>query len=663
MKIALFSDTYLPDINGVATSTHILRNELMKLGHEVLVVTSELPSDSDYEDEYDSNILRVPGLEIQALYGYRACNIYSFKGMKEIKRFRPEVIHVQTEFGIGIFGRIAGENLDVPVVYTYHTMWEDYSHYVNPINSETVDSVVKKVITKISKFYGNKCEELIVPSKKTKDALMHYGLTQKEINISPTGLELDRFDVQHKNEQLCQELVQKYGLQDKFVLTFLGRIAPEKSIEVIIDALKEVVKENDQIRCLIVGGGPQLEELKTYVQSDQINDYIIFTGPQSGEFVPAHYHVSDMFISASLSETQGLTYIEAMASHIPVIARYDDQLADVIEDGKNGFFFKQKEELPGLILKAMSMDLSSMKKCALEKAKNFSGETFANKVIEVYHKALLIKNYSYVVKSIIPTKNMKNEVVFSYDENESSVSLELTDNIVKDHDITIGKQFSREEFDALKDLEQISRAYHKALKYLTVKDYTYHQMKKKLMDKGDFDDTQLDATLDLLCEKNLINDRLYTINYLKRCTRLGIGLNKAIYNLRNNGVESEIIDSCLEDMDEDEYIAATALIDTYFRKNNFVSYKSIQNKIREKLYVKGFTTDTIERAMNDYDFEYDDEKEKIALEKDTSKAIVKYSKKYSGKELKNKLIDTLLRKGYNYEDIKNILAAKEDENE
>ena len=239
----------------------------------------------------------------------------------------------------------------------------------------------------------------------------------------------------------------------------------------------------------------------------------------------------------------------------------------------------------------------------------------------------------------------------------------MTDNIVKDHDITIGKQFSREEFDALKDLEQISRAYHKALKYLTVKDYTYHQMKKKLMDKGDFDDTQLDATLDLLCEKNLINDRLYTINYLKRCTRLGIGLNKAIYNLRNNGVESEIIDSCLEDMDEDEYIAATALIDTYFRKNNFVSYKSIQNKIREKLYVKGFTTDTIERAMNDYDFEYDDEKEKIALEKDTSKAIVKYSKKYSGKELKNKLIDTLLRKGYNYEDIKNILAAKEDENE
>ena len=96
MKIALFSDTYIPDINGVATSTNILRNKLVNLGHDVLVVTSELPSDTTYDESLDDQVLRVPGLEIQALYGYRACNIFSFKGMKEIKRFNPEVIHVQT---------------------------------------------------------------------------------------------------------------------------------------------------------------------------------------------------------------------------------------------------------------------------------------------------------------------------------------------------------------------------------------------------------------------------------------------------------------------------------------------------------------------------------------------------------------------------------------
>ena len=206
MRIAIFSDTYTPDINGVATSTKILKDELIKHGHEVLVVTSELPSESNYEDNLNDNILRVPGLEIRALYGYRACNIYSFKGMKEIKSMNIEVIHVQTEFGIGIFGRIVGEALNIPVVYTYHTMWADYSHYVNPINSTAIDGLIKKAITRISKFYGDKSAELIVPSiRKTKEALKKYGIN-KNMHIIPTGLELEKFDPKNKNEKLIKQI-------------------------------------------------------------------------------------------------------------------------------------------------------------------------------------------------------------------------------------------------------------------------------------------------------------------------------------------------------------------------------------------------------------------------------------------------------------------------
>ena len=259
MRIAIFSDTYTPDINGVATSTKILKDELINHGHEVLVVTSELPSESDYEDDPNDNILRVPGLEIQALYGYRACNIYSFKGMKEIKSMNIEVIHVQTEFGIGIFGRIVGEALNIPVVYTYHTMWADYSHYVNPINSTAIDGLIKKAITRISKFYGDKSAELIVPSIKTKEALEKYGL-HKNMHIIPTGLELDKFDPKNKDDKLINQIKEKYGIKEQFIVTFLGRIAKEKSIDVLIDAMKEIVKENDNILCLIVGGGPYLDE-------------------------------------------------------------------------------------------------------------------------------------------------------------------------------------------------------------------------------------------------------------------------------------------------------------------------------------------------------------------------------------------------------------------
>ena len=190
-----------------------------------------------------------------------------------------EVIHVQTEFGVGIFGRIVGEALNIPVVYTYHTMWADYSHYVNPVNSGAIDGLIKKAITRISKFYGDKSTELIVPSLKTKEALELYGLN-KDVHIIPTGLELEKFDPKNKNTELIEQIKDKYGIKDQFIVTFLGRIAKEKSIEVLIDAMKEVVKENDNVLCLIVGGGPQLEELKELVKDDHISNYVIFTGPK-----------------------------------------------------------------------------------------------------------------------------------------------------------------------------------------------------------------------------------------------------------------------------------------------------------------------------------------------------------------------------------------------
>ena len=662
MRIAIFSDTYTPDINGVATSTKILKDELINHGHEVLVVTSELPSESDYEDDPNDNILRVPGLEIQALYGYRACNIYSFKGMKEIKSMNIEVIHVQTEFGIGIFGRIVGEALNIPVVYTYHTMWADYSHYVNPINSTAIDGLIKKAITRISKFYGDKSAELIVPSIKTKEALEKYGL-HKNMHIIPTGLELDKFDPKNKDDKLINQIKEKYGIKDQFIVTFLGRIAKEKSIDVLIDAMKEIVKENDNILCLIVGGGPYLDELKELVKDDQIEKYIIFTGPKLSQEVPSYYHLSNVFVSASVTETQGLTYIEAMASGIPAVARYDQNLENVIIDGVNGYFFKETNELASILLNMMNSDCSKMAREAYLHAMKFSSEVFYEKVIDVYKLAIKQKYYTYKVKSIYEIKDSMNEVIFLFDESE--IILELSDKIIKSYELEIGKEISKETFDILKDHEQVTRAYNKALKFLTVKDYTYNQMKKKLMDSGNYDDAQLDTTLELLQNKNLINDEEYTVNYLKRCTRLGVGLNKAIYNLRNYGVSDEIIDQCLEKNSfDDEYLAATKIIDTYYNRNIGFSYKAMLKKIRDKLYIKGFTNEAIEKALSDYDFEFDYEKEHNALEKEFIKQKKKYSKKYDTNQLKEKIINNLLRKGYNYEDIKEIMnkeGALEDE--
>ena len=169
----------------------------------------------------------------------------------------------------------------------------------------------------------SKSTELIVPSLKTKEALELYGLN-KDVHIIPTGLELEKFDPKNKNTELIEQIKDKYGIKDQFIVTFLGRIAKEKSIEVLIDAMKEVIKENDNVLCLIVGGGPQLEELKELVKDDHISNYVIFTGPKPSNEVPSYYHLSNVFVSASITETQGLTYIEAVAyTHLDVYKRQE----------------------------------------------------------------------------------------------------------------------------------------------------------------------------------------------------------------------------------------------------------------------------------------------------------------------------------------------------
>ena len=329
--------------------------------------------------------------------------------------------------------------------------------------------------------------------------------------------------------------------------------------------------------------------------------WYLFTGPKPSNEVPSYYHLSNVFVSASITETQGLTYIEAMASGIPAVARYDKNLEDVIDDGVNGYFFKETSELVEILLKLINHDYSKMAEAAYLSAMKFSSEVFYEKVIAVYQQAINSKHYSYTVKSIYPVKRGINEVVFLFDESE--IIVEVNDKLIKAYQLEPNKVIDKELFDVLKDFEQVSRAYNKALKLLTVKDYTYNQMKKKLMDSGDYDDTQLDATLELLQEKNLINDEAYTLNYLKRCTRLGIGLNKAIYNLRSYGIDSQIIDRCLEEIDDDddEYNAATTLIESIYSRNTSFSYKAMVKKIRDKLYIKGFTSETIERALSAFD--------------------------------------------------------------
>ena len=388
MRIALFTDTYTPEINGVASSCKSLRDILVRNGHEVLVVTTN-PFNNKVMHEED-NTLRIPGIEIKQLYNYRLAQLYNAEAMKIIRKFNPDIIHTQTEYSIGIFSRNAADELNVPVVYTYHTMYEDYSYYITKGHFDRVTKTVFRVITR---SLVDSADEFITPSLKTKDYMRQIGV-DAYINVIPTGIDFSKFFPENIAPGTKETLRKKFGIKPStFTLLSLGRIAQEKSIDFSIKCFKAFVDKHPDVdtKMLITGKGPAEEELKAFVKEIGMEDKVIFTGPCDPSEVQNYYTLGDAFVSSSLSETQGLTYMEAMAGHLYVLARYDHNLVDVIQDGVTGFFFENEEEFVEKFMDAYNMkkkkDVTMLNK-AIKGINQYSIDTFYNRIIKAYNHAL-----------------------------------------------------------------------------------------------------------------------------------------------------------------------------------------------------------------------------------------------------------------------------------
>ncbi len=386
MNIALFTDTFPPEINGVATSTYNLMEILRKNGHRCLVVTTNPFSNTiTFEDD----VLRIPGLELKKLYGYRLAKFYSSKAMRMIRQTKPDLIHVQTDASIGIFGRLAANQLKIPMILTYHTMVEDYTYYVTKGN-KTFDRFAKSVVRAYCKIRADQATEFISPSVKTKEIVRSYGF-QSYINVVPTGIDFAKYR-QPVEQKKKEEVIEKYGLQDSFVVLSLGRIAKEKSIDVTIRAFGKLKEHADfPVKMLIVGGGPDVKELQDLVQSLSLQKDVLFVGAVPTEETPLYYQVSNIFVSASVTETQGLTYVEAMAAGIPVFARYDENLSEVIINGETGFYFENEEDFAQKVIRYYHLEKSKkefLKSSADKVAQRFSMEMFYKEMMEVYLRAL-----------------------------------------------------------------------------------------------------------------------------------------------------------------------------------------------------------------------------------------------------------------------------------
>ena len=385
MRIGIFTDTYPPYINGVSTSIAMLEKALKKKGHQVFIVTVN-PEERSYS--FSDHMIKIPGIPI-GIYDYRLSNIYPLKAVKKIKEWNLDIIHSHTEFGIGTFARVIAHQLDIPLVHTYHTMYEDYVYYVT---KGYFDKSSKKVVEYLTKFYCDKtATELIVPTKKTYDLFKEkYGYA-RSVHIVPTGIDVEKFYREKNNQHKALEIRRSLGIKDdEFVILFVGRMGNEKSVDFLIENHKAILKENKKAKLLLVGDGPDIDNLKEITKKNKLEDSVIFAGRVPWENVSLYYQIPDVFTTASKTETQGLTVLEAMAASLPVVALDDDAFREVVTDDYNGFLFKDKKGYIEAITKIMkSPELQERLSIqARNTVESHSAKFFAEQVLAVYKKAL-----------------------------------------------------------------------------------------------------------------------------------------------------------------------------------------------------------------------------------------------------------------------------------
>lgn len=384
MNIALFTDTYYPEINGVAASVYLLKQELEARGHEVYVITTTTPG----APEHEHNVYRVPSLPCLLITERRVGLFYHPKLAHIIRHMHLDIIHTQTEFSLGIFGRIMAKELHLPLVHTYHTIYEDYTHYFMKFKS--LDDRAKSFVRFFTKVCCNTVENVIVPTEKVRSLLLSYEVKQT-IHIIPTGIDLRKFQPENFSKTELLKLRESFGISpEDNVILYLGRISQEKNLEEILINIPSFLEKHPDSKFLIIGDGPDKERLTGLVNtlpslSETTKQQIIFGGAQPWDIIGKFYQLGNVFVSASNSETQGLTYIEAMAAGLPVVAKQDPCLCGILEQGINGYTFTtQTEFLDGLEQVLYGNDTAAYSQHSLEKVKKYSTAEFAKNIENVY---------------------------------------------------------------------------------------------------------------------------------------------------------------------------------------------------------------------------------------------------------------------------------------
>lgn len=378
MKVLITTDWYYPVINGVVTSVQTLAAELKKRGNEVRILTLSRNHQSNKEDE----VYYVGSVGAGRIYPQARLKLpVSGKCIKELLLWKPDIIHSQCEFSTFLLAKRIANELQIPIVHTYHTIYEDYTHYFSPR---------KKwgwaLVQNLTRYLSGQVEGMIAPSEKIRTLLNEYQV-DCPLWVVPSGIPLSRYHT-GEDDSWRKQIREKYGISgDTTVLLYVGRLAKEKNIGELVQYQKKVKVKGTIL--MLVGDGPYREVLENQVKSWKMETNVIFTGMIPQKEVNRYYQAGDLFVSASTSETQGMTYGEALAAGLPLLCRKDDCLKGVVEDGKNGWQYENESGFLRALEKwheKTGEGKQKMRNMAQESAALFSVEDFGQRVEQIYEQ-------------------------------------------------------------------------------------------------------------------------------------------------------------------------------------------------------------------------------------------------------------------------------------